>query len=139
MTTRNSDTLARFAMHDKCLNTAAARRKLFVPNRDLNLRLSLSVFDVGGLTCKGIRKLGIGVAKEIAKKQSTSRHLYGWGEIDACAVLREANLQIERDDNPPRHANIVGWPSDAEERKYRQQLLGQLSRPVRLDPPVSVP
>jgi len=52
----------------------------------------------------------------------------------------EVNLNLEADDTPPRHANVVGWPwrdDDPEfgksERKFKAATLGQ--RAERLEFP----
>lgn len=129
MTLRADGTLARFALESKRLTTTGAKPKLFEPTK----RFELSVFDVSGLLFEEILQLGI----DVAKKQSPPRRLHGWGEIDVAAV-HKAGLQIERDDDPPRHANIVGWPDEVSKMHEKQVLLVQASHPVRLDEPISV-
>lgn len=129
MMPRAAELLARFALENGRLTDMIAKPKLFEPNR----RLELSVFNIDGLAHEKIRQLGIGVARQ----HPTSRRLHGWGEIDTTAVY-ETGLRVEYDNEPPRHASIVGWPDDVSERKQKQQLLARSSRSVRLDPPASV-
>lgn len=129
MTLRADGTLARFALESKRLTTTGAKPKLFEPNKGLEL----SVFDVGGLSFEEIRQLGI----DVAKMHPTAERLYGWGEIDAAAV-HETGLRIERDDDPPRHANIAGWPDEARKMHEKQVLLAQAAHRVQLDEPISV-
>ena len=56
----------------------------------------------------------------------------------AGAQVRQARLDVEAHEPPPRHANIVGWPSDASDpekmraqRKELALLLAQAARLVR--------
>jgi len=51
-----------------------------------------------------------------------ARNLYGRGDIQALNIL-ENNLQIDPDNKPRRHANIIGWPELKEERKSIAQEL----------------
>ena len=123
MTVRASGLLARFALESGRLTASAVKPKLFEPNRELKL----SVFHVDGLVDAGIRHIG----NDVVTRHSTAKRLYGWGEFDEAAVC-EAGLRIDRDDNPPRHANIVDWPEEPSERKQRQQLLASRACPVRV-------
>ena len=52
--------------------------------------------------------------------------------------MSEAGLRVKHDEDPPRHANIIGWPADVPERKQRQQLLARCSCPVKLSSPIQV-
>lgn len=123
MTVRAAGLLARFAVESGRLTDSIVKPKLFEPNK----ALELSVFRVGGLVRGQIRDLG----DEVVKKHPTARKLHGWGEFPESAV-QEAGLRVEHDDDPPRHANIVGWPREPSERKQRQQILASRSYPVRL-------
>lgn len=123
MTVRAAGLLARFALESGRLTDSIVKPKLFEPNR----ALELSVFRVDGLVHDQIRDLG----DRVVEKHPAARKLHGWGEFLESAV-REAGLRVERDDDPPRHADIVGWPQDPSERKQRQQILASRSYPVRL-------
>ncbi|MBK8980616.1 MAG: hypothetical protein IPM29_32330 [Planctomycetes bacterium] len=65
-----------------------------------------SVFRIGGLTDRSVLAIG---KRQVGEK----RGLHGWGVFAARAVL-DVGLRFEPDDDPPRHANIVGWPEDKE-------------------------
>ena len=67
----------------------------------------LSVFRIDGLTTEQVCQ--IGQQKVISKRPG--RTLHGFANIVAQAFL-DANLTIDPDNNPPRHASVVGWPKD---------------------------
>lgn len=46
----------------------------------------------------------------------TGRTIYGRGEISVGDV-QSVGLAVEPTENPPRHADIVGWPEEKPERK----------------------
>lgn len=119
MSVRAQGLLARFAMESGRLTKNSVKPKLFEPNRNGEL----SVYCVEGLHCAEIRRIGDNVVAQIGNK----KRLRGWGEVDQ-KVVDEVNLRIERDDTPERHANIVGWPKEAPERKLRQQELARRAR-----------
>lgn len=120
--------LARFAVESGRLTDSIVKPKLFEPTKSLEL----SVFRIEGIGHSEICNLGV----DVANKHPTARYLYGWGELSESAVIG-TGLQVEYDNVPPRHANIVNWPQDASERKERQLILASRSRPVKLDPPIS--
>ena len=123
MSVRDPGLLARFAMESGRLTKNGVKPKLFEPNR----RGELSVYCVDGLHSAEIRLIGDDVVAQIGNK----KRLYGWGEIDQ-GVVDEVNLRIERDDIPKRHANVVGWPKEASERKLRQQELARRAQAFKL-------
>ena len=129
MTTRYTETLARFATESGSLTDSVVKPELFEPNR----AFELSVFRVHGLEFVEIRDIGVSVVKE----HPQARRLHGWGEIEESEV-QGVNLRVVCDDEPPRHANIVGWPKEASRRKSIQQLLASKARPIRLDQPIPV-
>ncbi len=47
----------------------------------------------------------------------------------------KAGLQIHRDDNPPGHANVFGWPEAVEDRKDKMQELASIARAYKLSNP----
>lgn len=129
MTTRYAGTLARFATEGGRLTDSVVKPKLFEPNK----ALELSVFRVHGLEYTEICDIGVSVVKE----HPNARRLHGWGEIEESSV-QSANLRVAYDDVPPRHANIVGWPNEASQRKSIQQILASNARPIRFDQPIRV-
>jgi hypothetical protein len=65
----------------------------------------LSVFRISGLAEHEIWKVG----HEVGEK--SARSLLGRADIKALSVI-EAGLNIDADDIPPRHADIIGWPEE---------------------------
>ena len=92
-----------------------AKPQAFMPPPDLNL----SVFRIDNLSEPEIWKLGF---KKVIDKMNQPRHLRGRADIQALRIL-ENNLQIDPDNTPPRHANIIGWPELKEEQKSIAQEL----------------
>ena len=129
MTIRASKLLARFAVEAGRLTDLVVKPKLFQPNR----ALELSVFRIDALTWADIRGLGVNMVRQHKKAQE----LHGWGEMSESAVY-DAGLRVNHDDEPPRHANIVDWPSDRGEQKQKQIELAQSARAVMLKPPLEV-
>lgn len=85
----------------------------FMPRSD-NLRVS--VFRTSGLSKPKAWSIGESVG------QVSSRTLRGRGDIIA-AEVRKQNLDIDPDNHPPRHANIVGWPQEKHKRQEIAQVL----------------
>ncbi len=127
MTVRKLGLLARFAVESGRFTDAGVKPKLFQPNR----ALKLSVFRIDGLRCGEIRDLGL----DVVQKHPNAHRLHGWGEISESAVA-DTGLQVEHDDVPPRHANIVGWPSDRGALKQKQLELARFAHAVVLDTPI---
>ncbi len=117
---------ARLALENGRVTQNYAKPKLFEPNKDGEL----SIFDVAGLSSEDKCKLEIPVAK------TQNKRLYGWGVV-SCEQIRKVGLKIDRDDNPPRHANILGWPEAREDRKSKQQALASLANAVKLSSPAT--
>ncbi len=87
----------------------------FMPPPDLRL----SVFRIDNLSEPEIWKIGL---KKVIGKMNQIRNLQGRADFQALNIL-EINLQINPDNTPPRHANIIGWPELKEERKSIAQEL----------------
>ncbi|MDR4504736.1 MAG: hypothetical protein MRK01_08100 [Candidatus Scalindua sp.] len=86
----------------------------FMPNPN---NLELSVFRISGLSQNKIWEIG---EKYLTK--NLERTLYGIARIIALKVT-DNKVQIKSDNNPPRHANIVGWPNEKSEQKLIAQEL----------------
>ncbi|MDY7000562.1 MAG: hypothetical protein SVS15_02120 [Thermodesulfobacteriota bacterium] len=91
--------------------------KAFMPARDLKL----SVYRVEGLTDQELWEIG-----ENSVAQPSGRTLHGSAEILASRVL-EKDLNIDPDDIPPRHANVIGWPQEKHEQKSVAQELAAVA------------
>ena len=127
MRTRQEGALARFAVHKGQLTAAVVKRKLVEPNQ----QLELSVFRVHELGDAEVRGLGIGVVQ----RRRDANRLYGWAEFDE-ALVQSVSLTLHDDDDPPRHANIIGWPTDRDERKLVESELADKATPVQVNPPI---
>jgi hypothetical protein len=100
------------------------REKQFEPDK----RNELSVFRVVNLEELSITDLGQKAV--VSEKQP---NLIGWGQFDA-SLVAQAFPGLHLDPTPdldwpthPRHANIKGWPNDADldDRKSKQILIKQ--------------
>ena len=81
-----------------------------------------SVFRTSGLDEEAIRDIGTRFVAGPLKKT-----LLGWVNISVDDVLSN-NLRIDPDDEPPRHANIIGWPSDRPEQNLIARILAANAR-----------
>lgn len=86
--------------------------------------LKLSVFRIDNLSEPEIWKIGI---KKVINKMNKPTNLHGRADIQALKIF-DSNLQIEPDNTPPRHANIIGWPELKEKRiSIAQELAAKAS------------
>ena len=91
----------------------SVKPKAFMPPHDLRL----SVFRIDSLNLEEVWEIG---EREVINAMSQPKELYGVADIKASKV-QEKDLRIDPDDNPPRHASIIGWP----EEKPRQKSIAQ--------------
>jgi hypothetical protein len=89
-----------------------------------------SVFRVDGLSEAQIWQL----ADTHIVNIPDGRPVYGTGTIRA-QVVEDVGLRLDPDDDPPRHAAIVGWSEDKHDWKSRAQRLAASAR-LRLRPGV---
>lgn len=90
----------------------SSQKQIVKPGAFLPRNGQTSVFEISGLGEEDVRHIGK------AAGMSRGRGPRGRGELgtrDAIAV----GLRFERDDVPPRHGNLVGWPSEGDEVKAR--------------------
>lgn len=108
-----SEILSRYIFAESLYNALEQRiiYTAFMPRSD---DLCISVFRTSGLNESDIWTIGEGVG------QQAKRTLHGRGDIAAIEVKKQ-KLNIDADNNPPRHANIVGWPQE----KHKRQLIAQ--------------
>ena len=105
-----SEELARFLCHRREFNAESGRVK---PRAFLPPNGATSVFMVVGLAANEIWNMG---QTHVARPPDRC--------IRGCAFImmkdvRECGLELDPDNDPPRHANIVGWPPEKSERKLR--------------------
>lgn len=79
----------------------------------------LSVFRVRDLAEKEVWALG---NQHVAVPQQ--RTLYGQANFSA-RIVTNAGLHVRPDDNPPRHADVVGWPVEKDAQKMVALELSQ--------------
>lgn len=106
---RPEENLARYILHKSLFSILHKRVKygafLPAPNGET------SVFRISNLSDNEVWDIG---DKEVAQKRGML--VLGRADILAFHVLQR-RLRIIPDDNPPRHANIVGWPEEKSEQK----------------------
>jgi hypothetical protein len=107
----DSESLARYLTQSNHfhLPTNSVRAKAFEP--PANLRLS--VFRIDGLTIEDVWRLG---QTNVMDRMPQPRTLYGIANIKV-GPTQDLNLTVYADNDPPRHASVVGWPDDKSARK----------------------
>ena len=91
----------------------SVKPKAFMPPPDLRL----SVFRIDGLNLEEIWKLG---QVKVINIMTVSKVLYGVANIRALKIKKN-RLEIDPDNIPLRHVNIIGWPKE----KERQMQIAQ--------------
>ena len=104
--------LARFL---KQSNQFAAVAKNVRTSAFMPYNMELSVFGIDNLSEEqtwdlGYRNLSLGLNKPIKARAEM-----------LAEFVKKNGLQLVKDNNPPRHANIVGWP----EAKHEQKLIAE--------------
>lgn len=98
----------------KIFGSPSQRRRIFFPDR-FN---KLSIGRIDGLNCEQIFNLAL----DFAATSSSPEPIHGWYEFSEDAV-HDADLAIDYDDTPERHAHIVSWPKNLELRALAIQKL----------------
>ncbi len=88
--------------------------------------LRLSVYQITNLPEDEIWTLGKGVLE-----QHPQPRLYGRADVDV-GVVHGQKLKALRDDDPPRHVNVVGWPNYADGKDLMKSLAQQLAQSAKL-------
>lgn len=119
-TTINSDEpLARYILSSNSYSRTKdiVKPTLFMPpsNREL------SVYRIQELNEGEIVRLG---KENVCRpsKEGQQRNLHGFARFNAKTVL-ETDLDFLVDNEPERHANIIGWPSEKSAQKSIAQVL----------------
>ena len=102
-----SEPLARFLTSSSHFSPGRVRQAAFLPPADLKL----SVFRTSEMEEADIWTLGHNHVE-----RPSGRHLHGRAQLTPAAV-RGCGLEVDPDDQPRRHANLVGWPPEKAERK----------------------
>ena len=105
--------LARFLFHRRDYSTEnrAVRPGAFLPRDG-----KTSVFEISGLPVEEIVVIGSAVGA------ARGRPPKGRGEL-LHAHVAEVGLRFQRDDQPHRHGNLVGWPEGGPELKARLKAI----------------
>ena len=98
----DTEPLARFLTSDSQFNTAMAKPSAFMPGPS-DAKTSVFRQDANPLTA---------LWETADREIGTSRRVRAVALLTAGAV-RQAQLDVESHEPPPRHANIVGWPGSA--------------------------
>ena len=103
--------LARFLTHSYHYSHHKGEVKpaAFEPPPDLRL----SVFRIDGLVIADVWRIG---KEQVIEKMKVPAKLHGFADIKA-STIQDSNLSIESDNDPPRHASVVGWPEEKQKRK----------------------
>ena len=87
--------------------------------------LQTSIFQTKGLTENEVWSLG----EQHILKNRPDRRLHGRADVTVQEVLG-TGLDLDPDNDPLRHANIVGWPNTKPERKLVALKLAEVARLV---------
>lgn len=113
---RDADTIVRFDNEKRIKVDKKVHWRLMEPEFDQDLGcFAQSVTYVDGLCCAGIVEEG----EKWAKQHNPEKPLTGWAEFDT-AVVADIELQVYRDDDPPRHGNITGWSEKFRENRNQK-------------------
>lgn len=113
------DILARFLLQKSHFKRSENRPtpEAFMPPTDLKL----SVYVVTDLSDTAVWDLGRGVLS-----QHPQPRLYGRADVTVGAV-HDQKLKAFRDDDPPRHVNVVGWPSYSDRKDLLKSIAQELA------------
>ena len=95
------------------------------PNNPTGGIFRTSVFQIKGLTESEVWSLGY----DFVLRDQPGRRLHARADISVQNVW-SAGLDLDADNNPPRHASIVGWPETKAERKVFALKLAGVARLV---------
>ncbi|MEI7451557.1 MAG: hypothetical protein WCJ75_18270 [Desulfomonile sp.] len=111
----DGESLARFLTQSSHFNTVMVKPAAFLPNPKNG---QTSVFRQGNESQEALW--------QVAREQvAGERNIHGVAIFKAQHV-REVQLDVAAQEPPPRHANIIGWPSDTsdpEEGKAKRKAL----------------
>jgi hypothetical protein len=114
--------LARFCYVERYYSKSHMRFAAFMPPPDLRL----SMFVVDGMNDAEIHAHGVTWATQPGPPPLPPK---AFGKIGVEAILKQ-KLSVHRDNDPPRHAVVVGWPTEKSEWKLiAQELAAAASAP----------
>ncbi len=80
-----------------------------------------SVFKTQNLTDEETKQIAI---KYILKHLSSGRSIYGTAQFRAVNAT-DSNLEVSISEPPPRHLNLIGWPTEKSERMLKAKELAK--------------
>jgi hypothetical protein len=115
-----AENLTRFIFSTSHVNLGQQQRVkpgAFLPSKGA---LETSVFRTVGLNAASVQTIGVMVGQ-----WSGGRNLKAWGDVSA-GVVFDIGLDVRPDNDPERHAAIVGWPVHKDEQiSLAQQLAAE--------------
>jgi hypothetical protein len=108
-----AEPISRFLTQSGQFTTGRVKPAAFLPGPDG----TTSTFRTQGLTADEKWALG-----EALVATPRGRRLYGSGDLSVSSVV-VTGLSIDPDDDPPRHAGIIGWPEGKDARLSLAQRL----------------
>ena len=124
--------LARFITDPKNIKADGVSPRVFLPPSDQRT----SVCRIIGLVESEVWKIADEWITNVSSREVVGRVL-----VTPMAVV-EAGLGVDPDNNPPRHASIIGWPEPKDARlSMAQRLAAKAGVPVRRlpRPPTTTP
>lgn len=111
------ESLGRYLLYSAYYSSSknSVKPRAFLPPSDLRL----SVFRIDDLQLEEIWEMG---QKKVIAAMLQPRKLLGIADIKASKV-QENELEVEPDNIPSRHANIIGWPEEKAQRMLIAQKL----------------
>lgn len=120
----DADVLCRYLFQSKEFSREKriVKRFAFMPARDG----ATSVYHTTGLSTEEISELS-----RIHVEPERQKAAYGWAEIQVEAV-RAVHLELDYNNDPPRHINLTGWPDEKDHQiSIAQQLAASASLVLR--------
>jgi hypothetical protein len=111
--------LCRFVFSKSHIDSRSGRvtSAVFMPPRDLKL----SVFRIKELSEQDVLEIG----KKVGKV--SDRKLVGHANL-AVKEFEKRDLQIQADNKPIRHANVINWPDEKAQRLILAQELADIAK-----------
>jgi len=119
----DDECLARFLLNKKYIRKGKMKphHAAFVPYS----RVELSVSRIDGIEENEIWKLG----ERVVEMRSDNVRLFGRAELQAFRYRQKEYLDVIKDEPPPRHAIVKGWP----DIKAKQKMIAlELAEDARL-------
>jgi len=122
-----NEPLARYIYSNRDFGAERVKRRAFMPRKKAETdRLETSIFRVFGLSSEDVIELSK-LARQDKQAKAAAHH--------RVKHIHESSLELEADNTPERHANIIGWPEEKFEQLDRAEKLASKSSLERYDNP----